>query len=55
MKDWDEKEKNDNYRPPQGKTGKALGFMLIGSIVIFVTYAGSIVMEFALTVPKVAP
>ena len=55
MREWDEKEKNNNYRPPGGKTGKALGFMLIGAIGLFVAYVGSYALQWAFTPPKVAP
>jgi len=53
MKEW--KNEDDSYRPPGGKTGKALGFMLVGSVAILAAYIGSIIMEFAFTAPKVTP
>ena len=55
MREWDEKEKNNNYRPQGGKTGKALGFMLIGSATLLAAYVSSIMLEIAFTQPKVAP
>lgn len=52
MREWKDEE---NYRPQRGNIDKALGFMLVGSVTILVAYTASIIMEFVLSTPKVAP
>ena len=54
MKKWDEKEKNNNFQPPQGKTGKFLRFMMFGSLGLLITFVGLYFMEWAMSPPKVS-
>jgi len=54
MKKWDEKEKNGNYQPPQGKTGKFLRFMMYGSLGLLITFVGLYFMEWAMITPKIS-
>ena len=52
MKKWDEEE-NNNYQPPQGKTGKFLKFMMYGSMGLLITFVGLYFMEWAMITPTI--
>jgi len=53
LKKWDEKEKNDNYQPPQGKTGNVLRFMMFGSLGLLFTFVGLYFIDWTMATPKI--
>lgn len=52
MKRWDEED--DGYRPPQGKAGSALRYMMVGSLGLLITFVSLYFVEWAMTPPKIA-
>jgi len=54
MKRWDEKEDNDNYQPPQGKTANVLRFMFFGSLGLLITFVSLYFVEWVMSPPKVS-
>lgn len=52
LKRWDEGD--DGYRPPQGKAGSALRYMMVGSLGLLITFVSLYFVEWAMTPPKVA-
>ena len=52
MKKWDKED--DEYRPPQGNTGSALRYMMVGSLGLLITFVSLYFVEWAMTPPKIA-
>ena len=55
MRNWDDREKNNNYSMPTEKTRRSLGFILWGFVAIGIIYAGTFALDWFLAAPKVAP
>ena len=52
MKKWYDEE-NNNYQPPQGKTGKFLRFKMYGFMGLLITFVGLYFMEWAMISQKI--
>jgi len=52
LKKWDDED--DGYRPPQGKTGDVLRFMMVGSLGLLITFVSLYFVEWAMSPPKVS-
>ena len=51
MKDWDDREKDNNYRMPKGRLASAMRILFVGSVTFFAFYLVVYVLDWATLTP----
>ncbi len=52
MDEWDDREKDDNYRRPKGRLASAMKILFVGSITFFVFYIATYILDWVNFTPQ---
>ena len=55
MNDWDDREKDNNYRRPKGRLASAMRILFVGSVTIFAFYLIIYVLDWVTFTPPLVP